>query len=98
MSIKKYLSDENLIYAFSFLEKLRTVGIKKIMRAFRKNTIKIEDVFKNSIKEVEKDNNDIIDFEEFKESNVYVIENFKYNLFFFIFFLYISQETFYYLD
>ena len=37
------------------------------MRAFRKNTIKIEDVFKNSIKEVEKDNNDIIDFEEFKE-------------------------------
>ena len=37
------------------------------MRAFRKNSIKIEDVFKNSIKKVEKDNNDVIDFEEFKE-------------------------------
>ena len=37
------------------------------MKAFRKNSIKIEDVFKKSIKEVEKDNNDVIDFEEFKE-------------------------------
>ena len=36
-------------------------------RAFRKNSIKIKDIFKNSIKEVEKDNNDVIDFEEFKE-------------------------------
>ena len=67
MSIKKYLSDKNLIYAFWFLEKYGTVGIKKIMRAFRKNSIKIEDVFKNSIKEFEKDNDGIIYFEEFKE-------------------------------
>ena len=37
------------------------------MRAFRKNSIKIEDVFKNSIKEFEKDNDGIIYFEEFKE-------------------------------
>ena len=37
------------------------------MRAFRKNSIKIEDVIKNSIKEAQKDNNDVVDFEEFKE-------------------------------
>ena len=37
------------------------------MKAFRKNSIKIEDVFKNSIKEFEKDNDGIINFEEFKE-------------------------------
>ncbi len=34
------------------------------MRAFRKNSIKIEDIFNNSIKEVEKDNDGIINFEE----------------------------------
>jgi hypothetical protein len=37
------------------------------MRAFRKNSIKIEDIFKNAIKEAQKDNNDVVDFEEFKE-------------------------------
>ena len=37
------------------------------MRAFRKNSIKIEDVFKNSIKEFEKDNDGIINFDEFME-------------------------------
>ena len=37
------------------------------MRAFRKNSIKIEDVFKNIIKEFEKDNDRIINIEEFKE-------------------------------
>ena len=37
------------------------------MRAFRKNSIKIEDIFKNAIKEAQKDKNDVVDFEEFKE-------------------------------
>ena len=37
------------------------------MRAFRKNSIKIEDIFKNTIKEAQKDSNDVVDFEEFKE-------------------------------
>ena len=52
---------------FDFQKNKELLELKKIMRAFRKNSIKIEDVFKNSIKEFEKDNDGIIYFEEFKE-------------------------------
>ncbi len=61
--------NKNLIYAFKFLDKEKSgiVGIKKIMKVLRKNSKKYKDVLKNSIKEVEKDNDGIINFEESKE-------------------------------
>ena len=66
---KTILSDENLIYAFKFLDKDKSgfVSIKNIMRAFKKSNKIIEEIFKNSIKEVDRDNDGIINFEEFKE-------------------------------
>ena len=63
------MSDENLIYAFKFLDKDKSgfVSIKNIMRAFKKSNKIIEEIFKNSIKEVDRDNDGNINFEEFKE-------------------------------
>ena len=66
---KTILSDENLIYAFKFLDKEKSgfVSIKSIMRAFKKSNKTVEEIFKNSIKEVDRDNDGKINFEEFKE-------------------------------
>jgi Ca2+-binding EF-hand superfamily protein len=37
------------------------------MRAFKKSNKTVEEIFKNSIKEVDRDNDGKINFEEFKE-------------------------------
>ena len=66
---KTILTDENLNYAFNFIdrEKSGIICTKKILRAFKKNDKRHEEIFRNSIKEVDKDNDGIINFEEFKE-------------------------------
>ena len=66
---KTVLSNENLNYAFKFLdkEKIGTVSIKTIMRVFQNNNERLEEIIKNSIKEVDRDNDGIINFDEFKE-------------------------------
>ena len=66
---KNILSNENLNYAFKFIDKDKsgTVCIKKIMKVFQNNNERLEEIIKNSIKEVDRDNDGIINFDEFKE-------------------------------
>jgi calcium-dependent protein kinase len=66
---KTILSNENLNYAFKFLDKdkIGSVSIKTIMRVFQNNNERLEEIIKNSIKEVDRDNDGIINFDEFKE-------------------------------
>ena len=63
------LNDSNLKYAFNFLDKnkSKTLNVQKIMSAFVKKGNKIlEEIFQNTIKEVDSDHDGEITFHEFK--------------------------------
>lgn len=70
MDKKQILTDNNLHYAFNFLDKdkTKTLSVNKIMGAFvTKGNKTLEEIFKNTIKEVDRNNDGEINFEEFKE-------------------------------
>lgn len=70
MDKKQILTDDNLHYAFNFLDKdkTKTLSVNKIMGAFVTKGNKIlEEIFKNTIKEVDRNNDGEINYEEFKE-------------------------------
>ena len=70
MDKKQILTDNNLHYAFNFLDKdkTKTLSVNKIMNAFvTKGNKTLEEIFKNTIKEVDRNNDGEINFEEFKE-------------------------------
>ena len=63
------LNDSNLKYAFNFLDKnkSKTLNVQKIMSAFVKKGNKLlEEIFQNTIKEVDSDHDGEITFDEFK--------------------------------
>ena len=69
MDKQTVLNDSNLKYAFNFLDKnkSKTLNVQKIMSAFVKKGNKIlEEIFQNTIKEVDSDHDGEITFHEFK--------------------------------
>ena len=67
---KSLMTKENLKYAFRFLDKdkTKTLSAHKILRAFlNKPNKEFEEIFNIYLKEVDKDNDGIINFEEFLE-------------------------------
>ena len=67
---REILTDKNLQYAFDFLDKEKTKNLsaKVIMGAFVvEGNTKLEEIFQNTINEVDDDHDGLINFEEFKE-------------------------------
>ena len=67
---REILTDKNLQYAFDFLdkEKSKNLSAKVIMGAFvAEGNTKLEEIFQNTINEVDDDHDGLINFEEFKE-------------------------------
>ena len=67
---KSLMTKENLKYAFRFLDKdnSKTLNANKILKAFlTKPNKEFEAVFNVTLKEVDKDSDGIINFEEFLE-------------------------------
>ena len=70
MDKKRILTNDALLYAFRFLDKDEAgkLDVKKIMYAFvTKHNKTLEEIIINTIKEVDHDNDGIIDFQGFKE-------------------------------
>jgi calcium-dependent protein kinase len=64
------LNNENLQYAFKFLDidNSGILTVDKIMKVFvKKGNQTLKDIFKHSIEEVDKDNDGIINFNDFRE-------------------------------
>ena len=67
---REILTDANLQYAFDFLDKEKTKNLsaKVIMSSFVvESNPKLEEIFQNTINEVDDDHDGLINFEEFKE-------------------------------
>lgn len=67
---KKILNDANLLYAFNFLDKnnTKTISVDNLKEAFvAQNNLIYEEIFKNTLKEVDRNNDGEITLNEFKE-------------------------------